>query len=64
MKFVQSLVFFAVAAFTIPSALADFHIVKLVSTPYAAALEACPSNYYNCQCFDHGDRIRELVVRW
>jgi hypothetical protein len=56
MKFTQSLVLFVTAAFTIPSVLADFHIVKLVSqgSGYSAVLEACPSNHYDCNCFDSG----------
>jgi hypothetical protein len=61
MKLTQSLAI-VTAALTIPSALADFHIVQGIAPGGGAGLEACPSNYYNCKCLKDGDRAAQVLV--
>lgn len=53
--------FLLAAATFITQALADFHIVTTETfdnSGYIATFQrqACPSNYYNCECFGGGDR--------
>ena len=62
MKFIQSILLLVTAALTIPSTLADFHIVQGIAPGGGAGLEACPSNYYNCKCLKDGDRAAQVIV--
>ncbi|KAF8814055.1 hypothetical protein BYT27DRAFT_7180308 [Phlegmacium glaucopus] len=58
----QSLKLLIIAAFTIPSALAEFHIIEGVAPGGGSGLEACPSNYYDCDCLKDGDRAARVLV--
>jgi hypothetical protein len=51
-----------IAAVTIPSAIANFHIIQGIAPGGGAGLEACPSNYYNCKCMRDGDRAAQVLV--
>ena len=62
MKLAQSLALLTGASFTILSARADFHIVQGIAPGGGAGLEACPSNYYNCDCLENGNRAAQVVV--
>ncbi|KAF8329643.1 hypothetical protein F5887DRAFT_115510 [Amanita rubescens] len=64
MKLAQSLALLISASFTIPSTLADFHVVQVVPNRSIASLQACPSNYYNCKCLLDGDRAAQVVVNF
>ena len=61
MKLAQSLALIISASFAIPFALADFHIV-LVDGVNGGELFACPSDYYNCDCFVNGNRRADVTV--
>jgi hypothetical protein len=57
MKLGHSLALLIMAALTMPSALADFHILAGVQLDTSKNdVIACPSNYYNCKCFYGGQR--------
>jgi hypothetical protein len=62
MKIAHSLALLITTAFTMPFALANFHVVKGIAPGGGAGLEACPSNYYNCHCLRDGDRAVQIVV--
>jgi hypothetical protein len=62
MKLAQSLALLTGASFTVLSALANFHIVQGIAPGGGAGLEACPSNYYNCDCLENGVRAARVVV--
>jgi hypothetical protein len=63
MKFAwQSFALLIGASFTIPSALANFHVIQGIAPGGGAGLEACPSNYYNCNCLKNGDRAAQVLV--
>jgi hypothetical protein len=62
MKLAQSLALIISASFAIPLALADFHIVQGIAPGGGAGLEACPSDYYNCNCLKNGDRAAQVLV--
>ncbi|KAF9516949.1 hypothetical protein BS47DRAFT_1340254 [Hydnum rufescens UP504] len=49
----------------LPSALANFHVTQAV-TPGTTVGDviACPSDYYNCDCMQNGDRQAEIVRAW
>jgi hypothetical protein len=51
-----------VAAVTIPSVIADFHIIQGIAPGGGTGLEACPSNYDNCKCMKDGDRAAQVFV--
>jgi hypothetical protein len=65
MKLAHSLALLVVTALTMHSALANFHILQKIdlykdgSEPGAVA---CPSNYYNCKCFQGHDRAATIAV--
>ncbi|KAF9502596.1 hypothetical protein BS47DRAFT_1356897 [Hydnum rufescens UP504] len=57
MKLAHSLALLVMAALTMPSALADFHILRGVQTNTGYSYDvACPSDYYYCDCFMHASR--------
>ena len=62
MKLLHSLALLATATLTIPFALADFHVTQGIAPGGGAGLEACPSNYYNCNCLKDGDRAAQVLV--
>ena len=62
MKLAQSLALIISASFAIPSALADFHIIQGIAPGGGAGLEACPSNFDNCDCMENGDRAARVSV--
>ena len=60
MIFIDLLFLLAATSF-IPHALADFHIATTETFDNSGLIatyrmQACPSNYYNCECFGNGDR--------
>ncbi|KAF9511149.1 hypothetical protein BS47DRAFT_1347002 [Hydnum rufescens UP504] len=57
MKLAHSLALLVIAALTMPSALADFHILRGVQTNTGYSYDvACPSDYYYCDCFMNASR--------
>ena len=48
------------ASFAIPFSLADFHIAQVVDA--GTVLLACPSNYFNCDCFQNTVRAAEVSL--
>lgn len=62
MKLAQLLPLLVTAALSVPSALANFHVIQGIAPGGLAGLEACPSNYYNCKCMTGGDRAAQVLV--
>ncbi|KAF9511151.1 hypothetical protein BS47DRAFT_1195535 [Hydnum rufescens UP504] len=62
MKPAHSLALLVMAALTMPSALADFHVLagRQIGTGGKDTV-VCPSNFFNCKCFLDGQR-RALAV--
>ena len=57
----RSLALLTGASSAILSAHANFHITQGI-VGNSAGLEACPSNYYNCDCLANHNRAAEVVV--
>ena len=62
MKLAQSLALLTGASFTILPALANFHVIQGIAPGGGAGLEACPSDFYNCNCLENGERAEQVVV--
>ena len=63
MKLTQSLALLVGAAFTIPFALANYHILHVTDDVGSGnKFIACPSNQYGCNCFENGVSSVEVVV--
>ncbi len=43
---------------------ADFHLGWWVNSGGAAGNYICPSNYFNCQCIQNGDRRATITPSW
>ncbi|KAF9516950.1 hypothetical protein BS47DRAFT_1340255 [Hydnum rufescens UP504] len=64
MKLAHSLALLVVTAFTMHSALANFHVVQLVKgAGYTQGVIACPSNYLNCNCFAKKERGADIGLQ-
>jgi len=64
MKLAHSLALLVATALTIPSALANFHVVqKVTGGGHTQAVIACPSNYLNCECFTKTDRGADIGLQ-
>ena len=61
MKLAQLLPILVTAALSVPSALADFHVIQGLTPSGSSSLEACPSNNYNCGCMKNGDRAAQVI---
>jgi hypothetical protein len=55
MKFTTSLLL-SLSSFAFRQVTANFHITKIILSDHSSSYWACPSNYWNCNCFAFGER--------